>query len=32
LIERADSAMYQVKRNGKSGYVIYDAREKSENP
>lgn len=32
LIERADSAMYQVKRNGKSGYVIYDAREKSGNP
>jgi diguanylate cyclase (GGDEF)-like protein len=29
LIERADSAMYQVKRNGKSGFVIYDAREKS---
>jgi diguanylate cyclase (GGDEF)-like protein len=26
LIDRADSAMYQVKRNGKSGYVIYDAR------
>jgi GGDEF domain-containing protein len=32
LIEHADSAMYQVKRNGKSGYVIYDAREKSGNP
>jgi len=32
LIERADSAMYQVKRNGKSGYVIYDAREKTGNP
>ncbi|MYM27578.1 diguanylate cyclase [Duganella sp. CY15W] len=26
LIERADSAMYQVKRNGKSGFIIYDAR------
>ncbi|RZT09734.1 diguanylate cyclase (GGDEF) domain-containing protein [Duganella sp. CF402] len=26
LIERADKAMYQVKRNGKSGYEIYDAR------
>ncbi|MYM66712.1 diguanylate cyclase [Pseudoduganella sp. FT55W] len=26
LIDRADSAMYQVKRNGKNGYVIYEAR------
>ncbi|MRW93532.1 diguanylate cyclase [Duganella sp. FT80W] len=26
LIERADRAMYQVKRNGKGGYVIYDTR------
>ncbi|MYM24255.1 diguanylate cyclase [Duganella sp. FT135W] len=31
LIDRADSAMYQVKRNGKSGYVIYQAGEKSAN-
>lgn len=31
LIDRADRAMYEVKRNGKGGYVIYDTRPQDAN-